>query len=370
VADPEASARMTVRQAVTHTAGLRPSAADNPSFLFNDDVADDALERQVASLAAMDLLWPPGAGWLYANDGYCIAGRIIEVLSGQGYEEYMRRNVLGPLGLEEAAFWPEERPDLHMATPHDYDRDGRPYPSFRARNRAAAAAGSQLILSARDAGLWLQAMVDRGRVGDNRLISEQSFAELIRPQAEIPPGERGDGDVRYALGWMVKQANDKPVISHGGATITMGSQFIFVPGERLAVAVVANSVSEVTAIVGDGVLALLRGHRPTRSFPHVDSRFQPDTSLWPQLTGAYRALRPQNRVTGPWTIALDEGRLRVRTYPGDSRRRPGDIFLLPLSDLRFVLFGRGRTGGIAEVDMDGSEVHGTWEGVPIVKEHQ
>src|SRR5262249_21092124 len=44
VADPEASARLTVRQAVTHTAGLRPSAADNPKFLFNDDVADDALE--------------------------------------------------------------------------------------------------------------------------------------------------------------------------------------------------------------------------------------------------------------------------------------------------------------------------------------
>ena len=369
VADPEASARMTVRQAVTHTAGLRPSAADNPNFLFNDDVADDALERYIASLATMDLLWPPGAGWLYANDGYCIAGRIIEVLSGQRYEEYVRQNLLVPLGLKEAAFWPEERPGLQMATPHDYDHDGRPYPSFRARNRASAAAGSQLILNARDAGRWLQAMLDGGRVDGTRLLSEHGFAELIRPQAEIPPGERGDGEAWYALGWMVRQLDGTTVISHGGATITMGSQFIVVPGERLAVAVVANSVSDVTAIVGEGVVALLQGRRPVRSFPRVDPSFQPETSLWPRLTGTYRALRPQNKVTGPWTIVLDGGRLRVRTYPGDSRRRPGDIFLLPLADTRFVLFGRGRTGGIAEFEVDGREVRGTWEGVPIVKEH-
>jgi hypothetical protein len=150
----------------------------------------------------------------------------------------------------------------------------------------------------------------------------------------------------------------------------MGSQFIFIPSERLAVAVVANSVSDVTAIVGEGVLALMHGRRPTRSFPRLDPAFQPDTTAWARLTGTYRALRPQNKVTGPWTIALDDGRLRVRTYPGDSRRRPGDIFLLPLSDTRFVLFGRGRTGGIAEFDVDGSDVRGAWEGVPIVKEHQ
>jgi hypothetical protein len=148
----------------------------------------------------------------------------------------------------------------------------------------------------------------------------------------------------------------------------MGSQFIFAPEQRLAVAVVANSVSDVTSIVADGAMSLLLGHAPARSFPRLDLAFQPDRALWPRLTGTYRALIPQNKVTGPWTIVLDGDRLRVRTYPGDSRRRPGDIFLLPLADTRFVLFGRGRTGGIASFDADGENVRGTWEDVPIVKE--
>ncbi len=57
----------------------------------------------------------------------------------------------------------------------------------------------------------------------------------------------------------------------------------------------------------------------------------------------------------------------MRTYPGDSRRRPGDIFLLPSSGGGFVLFGRGRTGGVARFELDGGTVRGTWEGVPIEK---
>lgn len=370
VADDEASERMTVRHAVTHTAGLPPSAADNPFFLFSDDDADDALDRYVTSLAATRLLWPPGGGWLYANDGFVIAGRIIEVVSGLCYEEYMRRNVFAPLGLDDSAFSPDERPGLDVATPHDYDHDGQPYPSFLPHNRASAPAGSQLIMSARDAGRWLRAMLDGGRVGDTRLLSEQSYAELVRPSAPVAPAGRdlNGAAAWYALGWTVGPVNGVPALSHGGATITMGSRFILVPEQRLAVAVVANSVTDVTAIVGEGVLSLMLGRAPVRSFPRFDPAFQPDRTLWPRLTGSYRALVPQNKVMGSWTIVLDGERLRVRTYPGDSRRRPGDIFLLPLSDTRFVLFGRGRTGGTASFEVDDETVRGVWEDVPIVKE--
>lgn len=370
VADEHASAQMTLRQAITHTAGLPPSAADNPFFLFSDDDADDALERYVASLATTRLLQPPGGRWVYANDGFVIAGRIIEVVSGMAYEDYMRRYVFAPLGLVDSTFEPTEKTGLELAAPHDYDRDGQPYVSFRARNRASAAAGSQLAMSARDAARWLSAMLDGGRAGETRLVSEAGFAELVRPQAPIVDAGRGlnGADLSYALGWMVSRPDGVLTISHGGATITMGSQFMFAPEQRLAVAVVANSVTDVTSIVADGVMRLFLGRTPQRSFPRFDPSFQPDETSWPRLTGTYRALVAQNKVTGPWPIVLDEGRLRVRTYPGDSRRRPGDIFLLPLADTRFVLFGRGRTGGVASFELDGDAVRGTWEDVPIVKE--
>ena len=371
VADGPASARMTVRQAITHTAGLPPSAADNTTFLFSDDDADDALERHVRALSETPLLWPPGGGWLYANDGFVIAGLIIQTLSGLPYEEYMRRNVLGPLGLTHTAVGRDDKASLHVATPYDYDADGQPYPSFFAHNRASAAAGAQLIMSARDAGRWLRTMLDGGRVRGGRLLSSASYDELVRPQAAITDRTRvrdqDAGEAWYGLGWMIGRMQGTRTISHGGATITMGSQFILAPDERLGVAVVANSVTDATAIVGEGVLSLLLGQEPRRTFPRIDPTARPDQARAERLVGTYRPLFPQNKVTGPWTIALDGERLRVRTYPGDSRRRPGDIFLLPSDEGGFVLFGRGRTGGIARFEVDGDAVRGTWEGVPIEK---
>ncbi|MDB5059930.1 MAG: putative penicillin-binding protein, partial [Chloroflexi bacterium] len=333
VADEEASAGMTVRQAVTHNAGLPPSLSDDPSFLFTDYAGADACERYVDGvLPTRKLLWAPGGGWVYSNDGFVVAGRVIEVVSGMSYEDYMQRHVFAPLGLEDARFTPEEKHDLPLATPHDYDQDGHAYTSFFPRNRASAAAGSQLILSARDAARWLQAVLDGGRGEQGQVLSAASVAEMVRPMVKVPQGERGsDGsDTSYALGWMAGALDGITTVSHGGATITMGSQFIMVPQERLAVAVVANSVSDLTSIVAEGVTRLMLGREPVRHFPRVDRSFEPDRALWPQLAGTYTPLRLQNTVTGPLPIEFDGQRLRARTYPGDERRRPGDIWLYPV----------------------------------------
>jgi CubicO group peptidase (beta-lactamase class C family) len=306
---------------------------------------------------------------VYSNDGFVIAGRLIEVASGMAYEDYMLRHVFAPLGFVDARFTPEEKPGLLLATPHDYDQDGHPYPSFFPRNRASAAAGSQLILSAQDAARWLQAVLDGGRGEQGQVLSADSVAEMVRPMVTVPQGERSSNgaDTFYGLGWMIGALDGMQTISHGGATITMGSQFIMIPQERLAVAVVANSVTDLTAIVAEGVARVMLGREPVRHFPRVDRSFEPNRALWPQLAGVYSPLRLQNTVTGPLPIEFDGQRLRAVTYPGDERRRPGDIWLYPVADLAFVLFGRGRTGGRASFTVDGDSISGTWQDVSVVK---
>jgi hypothetical protein len=196
--------------------------------------------------------------------------------------------------------------------------------------------------------------------------------ELVRPQAVIPGGirESSGDDTYYALGWQVGQTNGIPTISHGGAAITMGSHFVLAPQSQTAVAVVANSVSEVTRNVGEGILSLLHGVEPARHFPVVDRSFVPDRGQWPAIAGTYQATTRQNTVTGPWPVHYEHDQLFTPTYPGDARRRPGIIWLFPVEDTSFVLFGRGRTGGRASFSVEGAGVSGTWQGVPIVKSAQ
>jgi len=266
LADEEAAARMTIRQVITHNAGLPPTAANNARFLFNDYAEDDATERYLEDLALMPLVAPVGSTWVYANDGFSIAGRIVELITGASFEEYVTRNILGPLGVTESAFSTALPPGFDLATAHDYDGDGLPYTSFFPHNRAGAAAGSTLVMSARDAGRWLLAMLNGGRVGSHRLLSEESFAELVRPQVTIPSNIRGSSgdDTWYALGWTCGRVNGLAALSHGGSTITMGSHFIVAPEARTAVAVVSNSGTLVAETVAQAALSLFTGGTPAR----------------------------------------------------------------------------------------------------------
>lgn len=369
LADENAAAQVTIRQILSHTAGLPPTPMDGPAFLFCDDMEPDAAQRYLAGLATAEPVWAPGSGWLYANDGYVLAGRIIEVVSGLQYDEYMAANLFEPLGMQNTRFPLHSTPDPEVATAYDYGPDGSAYSSFFPHNRGSNAAG-MLISSARDAGRWLQAVLRGGEVNGTRIISEKSLGEMMRPQAPIPAGPRASttGSVTYGFGWMLSESDGMRVVSHGGSAITMGSHFLLVPEERLAIAVVTNSSSETTGVIVEGVMRLLTGREPARSFPRVDPSLLPDRSRWPRLAGAYRPLEPQNAVTSLLPIDVSDTGLRARTYPGDHRRRPGDIHLAPLdNDLGFVMYGRGKTGGLARFEIDGGTVRCTLQGTPLVK---
>jgi len=365
--DQAHAAAITIRQAISHTAGLPPTLSTQTEFLFSDDAADDALARYIETLADRLPIGPPGAQWAYANDGFTLAGRIIEVVSGRSYEDYMRDRVFGVLGFEDACF--AYLPRGTVATAHDFGPDGAPYPSFFPHSRAASAAGSELILSARDALRWLGAVLDQGRAAGGLLVRPESFAETIRPHFLMPPeGRVADGAERYyALGWQVGRLAGVPTIAHGGSTITMGSNFLLLPEQRNAVAVLSNSSSDVNETVAEGIARILLGGEPTRSFPTVDPNFEPDRARWPDLVGTYEPQVVQNSVPAALPIELDGTQLVAHTYPADHRRRAGDIFLRPVGDLEFVLSGRGRTGRQAEFVIHDEGVDARWAEVPLKK---
>ena len=89
---------ITVRHVLTHTAGI-------PSGGFTDPAQDDhALDRRVASLANVKLHFTPGSSYEYANDGYSIAGLILQRVSGMPYEEYLAQHLFAPLGMQRTTF--------------------------------------------------------------------------------------------------------------------------------------------------------------------------------------------------------------------------------------------------------------------------
>src|SRR5439155_15439525 len=95
LADPGVAATIRVIDLLTHTAGWVGDWFPDTGW------GDDALARAVDQMPKLRQLFPPGTLWSYNNAAFYVAGRIIEVVTGETYATALRRMVLGPLGLED-----------------------------------------------------------------------------------------------------------------------------------------------------------------------------------------------------------------------------------------------------------------------------
>ncbi|HSU30802.1 MAG TPA: serine hydrolase domain-containing protein [Bryobacteraceae bacterium] len=95
---------VTIRDLLTHTAGIpdpAPAAIHDYPQLMNVPLAD-----VVRQLAKEPLLFQPGTQWSYSSPGIEILGRLIEVCSGQKYEDFITDRILHPLGMKDSFFFP------------------------------------------------------------------------------------------------------------------------------------------------------------------------------------------------------------------------------------------------------------------------
>jgi CubicO group peptidase (beta-lactamase class C family) len=95
---------MTIRDLLTHTAGMTDAA---PAAIGDYQHAMNVpLDRVVRQLAKERLLFQPGTAWSYSSAGIEILGRIIEVCSGQRYEDFIAERILHPLSMKDSFFFP------------------------------------------------------------------------------------------------------------------------------------------------------------------------------------------------------------------------------------------------------------------------
>ncbi len=95
---------ITIRDLLTHTAGIPDPA---PASIHDyPQLMNVSLEDVVKQLAKEHLLFQPGTEWSYSSPGIEILGRIIEVCSGQKYEDFITERILRPLGMKDSFFFP------------------------------------------------------------------------------------------------------------------------------------------------------------------------------------------------------------------------------------------------------------------------
>jgi CubicO group peptidase (beta-lactamase class C family) len=235
LSDEAAAAFITTRQLLSHTAGFEGD-------IFTDTgKGDDCLEKFVLTLGDTPQLFPPGERFSYNNAGYCVLGRLVEVLREKPFDDCMRERLFTPLGLTHSASGPYEAIMFRAAVGHvrpTPDAELQPAP-FWALARSNAPAGSMLAMRPRDLLIFAQMHMSGGRAADGTVVlSPEAIRLMHTPSVELPRlGLMGDA---WGLGPELFRTSDGLLTGHDGNTIGQAAFLRFVPGKGVAVALLTN----------------------------------------------------------------------------------------------------------------------------------
>lgn len=209
---------ITLRMLMSHSSGLRagtwPWGGNEPWHPFEP--------TEWAQLAAMlpytEILFPPGSRYRYSNPGILFLGRIIEDLSGDGYETYINKNILMPLGMQRTFY---DRAPYHLTASrsHSYfvGDKGRQEARFDFDSGITAANGG-LNAPLGDMARYMSFLIgDPARPEYERILKRSSLEEMWRPALQAEDGEGGSGDdVRIGLSFFIERHLGVELVGHSG----------------------------------------------------------------------------------------------------------------------------------------------------------
>jgi cyclic peptide transporter len=245
----------TLRQFLNHTSGIPWQT------LFKIPVGDtaDSLEKTVRGLVGTQLNHKPGEKYEYATVNYDVIGLVIEKVSGKTFVEYLTGRVIKPLGLDNTSVGAGKK-QPGMATGYKigyYAARRYEPPVFRGNDPAG-----YVISNGNDMARWLKLQLGLIDTPLEPLIQKTHI-----PDHSAPPDVNNLS--AYTLGWNISLRGDGE-ISHPGNNPTFTSYIAFNPGEKLAVAVLANSNSNYTRLIGNYVIKSMAGKKD------IDTYLPPD----------------------------------------------------------------------------------------------
>ena len=220
---------LTVRMVLNHTGGFPFEISCKQGGVPGGGWSGGAPLRSTAAIAAASpLLFEPGTGTQYSNTGIDIGAAVVETIVGKPWEQYLKEEVLDPLGMKSTWFWPTDEQlarqiemyECHQDAPATWmlqnNMEQRPYNG----RHVFASAGAGLWTTARDQVKFYKMLMNLG-VGENgvRILKEETVKSILalstRPQGKTADGKDFGG---YSLGLTAPVVDgENEWFGHGGA---------------------------------------------------------------------------------------------------------------------------------------------------------
>jgi CubicO group peptidase (beta-lactamase class C family) len=252
--DPVATERVTIRDLLCHLSGL-------PRHDWVHFPGDRAPAELMGVMQYLEPSRDIRSAYQYNNLCYNVAGLLIERLSGQSYEAFIRARLTDRLGMTVGFSLENLEASADAARPYMIYEDTR-LPAIRLPIRTVAAGA--INTSAADLANWMRLHLGKGEFNGERLAPAALIDALHAPRVHYTePRSAEFGETHYGLGFRCQSYRGDRLVFHGGGWPGWGTLMTLVPDFGIGVAVLTNrSWSDVTTALTWHVVDRLRGREP------------------------------------------------------------------------------------------------------------
>ena len=202
----------------------------------------------------------PGEKFFYLNEGYVILGKIISKISRMPYEDFIKREILDPLGMRRSYFRREDvEADTNVAVPYLYKNKTLTRGSFP----YGITADGGMLSNVLDLSRYILMYLNEGTVNGFEIISKESIREMFKPRIKLPYEIFGEEAYGYGLS-IYPRFPAGTLIGHSGSVLVYTAYMGFIPERGIGVAVLANASGYPLSQIGMYALMVLSGKDPER----------------------------------------------------------------------------------------------------------
>ena len=241
----------TVRDMLSHRTGI-------PRHDISWIGGDKTRKQHVENLKNMNPGWSFRSHWCYQNICFVTVGYLVEALTGQTWEDFVKKEILDPIGMTRTTFWV----DAMTADPNHAEPYGRPHPydnkglkrhddflrggteDYEKRIGNEIGPAGSIVSCVNDMLKWVQFNLDNGKVGDKQIISEKNMKEIHSPQMLMDPLliPLPETDFySYGMGWFTETYRGHRMFEHGGNITGFSALMTCLPDQNLASVILINN---------------------------------------------------------------------------------------------------------------------------------
>ena len=237
---PPAWNDVTIFNLLTHTAGI-PDFINLPDF-GNFLTSPQRPEQLIAKIRDKPLQFAPGSDRAYSNAGYVLLGLVIEKVSGEGYADFVKENLLDPAEMRDSGYDTHAAVIHHRASGYTYGQNGFENAPYIDMSIPFAAGG--LYSTTGDLLRWERALFG------GKILSRASLKQMTTPFKQ-----------NYGLGVAIQKRDGDTIIDHSGSLEGFNTRLIHGERNDLVVVVLSNVGGPATDQLADDLFKIAHGDK-------------------------------------------------------------------------------------------------------------